>query len=217
MRQPRPIHTATAALLLTATTARAQTGDDLSNDRLNPTRVTLVAGNNVFFNTVAQSNTPDGDIDYFTVDTGPNLRIDAVELTFYEGNAVSFIGFEDGETLSHNPSNEQELFTAAALGFALVSETDIGNLLRPLVQGDVTLDRESEERTRLIPLDEPRFDLDGLGPGVYAFVFQETGFVPATYELDFQTSVIPEPTSALLAGVPAALLGLSRRRRSANA
>lgn len=207
-----------AACVLVGSTAWAQGDIDLSDELFNPTMINLALGHNAIENTVVSSSSD--DIDFFTVVVSPGTQIDRVELTRYDGPAVSFIGFGAGSFVPSNPSQgaaAQAIFAQQALGFALVGDHLVeSNILLNLADGDVTVDPLLDPPDlRLVA--EPRFDRSQpLGAGSYAFVFQDTGPILVTYELDFQTSPSPVPEPHTLVVLGLGLAGLTRmRRRSA--
>lgn len=178
---------------------------DLSDDSTNPTVITLTDGLTAFENTVVNSGTglPNADIDFFTIVVPTGLQIDRISLTRYEPDgAFSFFGFEEGPTVSADPSGsmqDQTTFSENALGFALVGANQLNNdLRRALADGEVN--------TGALLAGNRRFDPTvALPAGTYAFVFQDTGALEITYELSFEASVIPEPNSLALLG----LLGMA--------
>jgi len=109
-------------------------------------------------------------------------------------------------------SQEQADFAAQSLGFALLGENHVGsNTLFNLAFGDVTIDPVMDPPERLLENDM-RFDpFKPFFEGTYAFVFQDTGPALVTYELDFQTSPVPEPAGAGLIAM-GLFAGLKRRR-----
>ncbi|MEM9419625.1 MAG: PEP-CTERM sorting domain-containing protein [Planctomycetota bacterium] len=198
---------------------------DLSDDYLNPTPfelteeffLTLTDGIFAIENTVQFSGAdePTADVDFFTLTVDPGLQIDRIEISRYDGSAVSFFGFGAGLTLAGDPSSGplgQQEFAAGALGYALVGNPLVGNnLLDNLADGDVTIDRNGPLTLQLAM--NRRFDPDQpLGAGTYAFVFQETGSVKITYELSFYASAVPEPNAMLLL-VLGAVVGLAWQPR----
>lgn len=191
---------------------------DLSDDLANPTVLNLQPGSNAVSNTVISSGgtSPNADIDFITVVVAPGLQLDNVLLSRYEGPAVSFMGFAAGSVLPANTvgsSQEQADFVAQSLGFALLGENHVGsNTLFNLAFGDVTIDPVLDPPERLLENDM-RFDpFKPLNTGTYAFVFQDTGPALVTYELDFQTSLVPEPASAGLLAAIGWFAGFRRRR-----
>ncbi len=187
---------------------------DISNNVDEPDRFVLSEGSNTVSGSVSNAAQPGGDPDFFTLVVPDGWRIDRIELTNYTGAAVSFFGFAEGDSLPAVPTQDGATFTAEADGFALIGADQIGGqLFFPLVIGDVNIPGEPPTPPLI---STPRFDpIAGLGPGSYAFVFEETSAIAVNYELDFQVSqAIPEPSSALLTVGTTALLSLRRRRRA---
>ena len=180
-------------------TAPAQEFADFSDDRLNPTRFVLSAGDNALDNAVVLSGNapPAGDIDFFTVTVPAGLEVRDLLLTRYEAPAVSLVGFAAGALLPASPAvpEEQASFAALADGFTLVGAAEVGgNLLADLRRADVTVDPTTDEPDLRRP-DAPDPDAP-LPAGDYAFVFQDTGPARMIWELNFVTTPVPEPATA---------------------
>ena len=163
---------------------------DLSGDRFNPDDLGVAALGSNFLSATSVA----GDLEYFTFSVAAGEQLDAIELLSWTStDDVSFAAIQTGN-----------VFTEPAAG------TNVANLLGWHHFGlpDLGTDFLDDMSTGFgaIGFTAP------LGAGDYVFWFQETGGAPTTYDLDFQTSVIPIPAAVWLFGSALGLLGWLRRR-----
>ena len=186
--------------------------DDLSDNIFEPNLITIgedgVTGftitNSVFESDLSNGETGNkfGDIDFFNVEVASGFQLDDIELEFFDGGGLAFFGFAQ-DVLGGNPAiaDEQAAFVETALGFTLIDGSE-NSLFSDLAQGADGV------------LPGAAFDpSNSLGPGTYAFVFQNTGPNVNNYSLTFTGSAIPEPTSTLLLTGLGAISVLYRRNR----
>ncbi|MEM1108479.1 MAG: PEP-CTERM sorting domain-containing protein [Planctomycetota bacterium] len=209
-------------VFVSAASISAQT--NFSDDISNPTVITLTDDLTIE-NTVVNSGSAlaNADTDFFTIVVPSGLQIDRISLSRYaevndsgqlndNTDAVSFFGVEEGSTLSHNPAGnaqDQADFEEDASGFTLVDANIVGSDLRFRL---ATADILGVPRRP----DPSEWGLDPFSPlpsGSYAFVFQDTGARKIFYELSFETSVIPEPSSFLLLGLAVLISAACFRNR----
>jgi hypothetical protein len=162
---------------------------DLSGNRLVPTDLgDLAAGSS----TVTATSVA-GDREYFTLVVPAGHQLDAIVLGSYttSANSLSFVGLQSGATFTELPTGTN---VANLLGWTHFGAAQVGTS----ILDDIGLG----------------FGAQGFAPplpaGAYTFWTQETGASPATYGLDFQVSLVPEPGTALL--VALGLAGLAARR-----
>lgn len=163
---------------------------DLSSDNLNPTSISLSAGDNIISGNVIAAP---GDRDFWTVTIANDQSLDAIILDqFVTTEDRSFFAVEQGPQITAINS------AATYLGSALVGAGAGAS------QGDDILD----------DLGGAIFGGSGfigaLGPGTYTFWFQETA-AEVDYSLNFQVSQVPVPAAAWLFG--SALVGLAGVKR----
>lgn len=120
------------ALTSSTTAAYDETADgDISDDRLDPTIITVDNGSNTVTGCVQGNSQPGGrDIDYFTFEVPTGSELTAINLDNYDAapNNLAFIGIQSGNT-----------FTEPASG------TNVSNLLGGLTYG------ENNENTDILP------------------------------------------------------------------
>ena len=151
---------------------------ELSDDRLAPTVISLDNGSNLITATSVA-----GEKDFYTITIPEGGSLDALVLTAYESDNVSFIAFQEGSTFSENPT------AADLLGYSLLGLPLGDKLPEMLSNGEIGFD---------IPL----------GPGTYTFWSQETNAtIPSTYTLDFQVTA-PEAVVPTLGQWTLICLGL---------
>jgi hypothetical protein len=196
-----------AALALSFGTVQAMNWNegingDLSDDGDFPTLVGILApGSNVFSGTMGSLGgigPLDADIWNFSVDAGyylTGINLIAYSATSGSFSDASFMAIANGGTINLNdPSNH---LSNALWGYG---QDGFGNTYTDLLG---LLDAGPEFGG--IGFDGP------LSPGNYTFWIQE-GDDQINYTIDFVTSPVPEPGSALLLGI-AGLWALRRRRR----
>jgi len=163
---------------------------DVSDDRLNPTSLTLHAGSNSF-----SATSQDGDLEYvhFTLPVGTSLT--AIVNVSYAGTGdnLAFIGVQAGTT-----------FTEPDTG------TVVGNILGYAHFGP----DEGTVGQDILPIMATSFAAIGFTPPLtgthYTFWMQQLGN-PCTYEFSFQ--VVPTPgTAGLLAAAGLVLMRMRPRR-----
>ena len=164
---------------------------DLSNDRLAPTSLNLALGTN---GVLARSGF--SDIEYIHFHLASGMQLDAIVPISYSGNdEIAFIGVQAGTTFTE-PANGANV--ANLLGWALWGPA-MGSM-----------------NTNILPAIGTGAGAQGFtGPltgSDYTFWIQNTGS-DFTWRMDFNTSVVPEPTSiaALFIG---SLAFLRKRQRS---
>ncbi|MEO5735134.1 MAG: hypothetical protein ABIN96_14455 [Rubrivivax sp.] len=193
------------AVAATATVAHGAgwdeaTSGDLSNDRANPTFVSMAVGSNPISGTTGRSSAGIVDRDYFNFTLAAGSQLDAIVLrpgtAFLGPSQLGFIAVQAGNQVTVDPEGGGP---EPLLGWHLYYEQDLNQDILPSIgQG-----------LGAIGFSGP------LLAGTYTFWIQETtvGFAP--YFFDFQVSGVPEASTALvmlagLAGIGAPLL---RRKR----
>jgi hypothetical protein len=166
---------------------------ELSDVRLNPTKLTFAAGTN----TLSMSTQP-GDRDYFTFAVPSGSQLTSIFHQTYEStDAVAFIGLQSGTTLTEplvgtNANNllGYTLYGADTVGTEIIDDLAASGSSIPAAMGFVA----------------------PLPAGDYTFWMQQTGAL-ATYSLDFTLTPVPEPEqwALMLAGV---LLFAARMRKT---
>jgi len=173
---------------------------DLSNDRLNPTALTLTQGSNMITATSMA-----GDIEYFRLTVPAGKRLSAVVVVGNTSASLSFIAVQAGNQFTEPPTGT---VVGNLLGY---SHFGVGN-------GTIGTDILDNIGTGAGAIGF----VPPLAAGNYTFWSQETSSTPSTYTLDFQVTAAPTqaPIPRAAFGVLAAALGavgawLSRRRRAA--
>lgn len=123
-----------AAALLLAASAFGQSYDeavlgDLSNDRLNPTPLTLTAPNTTV--TATQAGGAAVDRDYFTVTVPAGQRLRRLFVDAYTSNPsfnLAFLGFQAGSTMTVNPNLPS---AATLLGGLVYGGPNVGQDILP--------------------------------------------------------------------------------------
>lgn len=177
---------------------------DLSSDPSNPTAFVLGSGHHVFRGTI-QNSEDTRDVLTFTVPEG--LVLGAILQLDYSDAATGgvadrgYYALAAGAT-SEIPSNAN---ASAFLGGRHLDTLPAGSdMLLPLADGGV-----------IAALGAPGF-VHPLAAGTYTLLLQQTGPEQNAYELDFVTSV-PEPSTALLVGLGAAVLARRPHARRPSA
>ena len=137
--------------------------DDFSNDRLNPTDVTLQLGANTL---IAAHDA--ADLDYVTVEVQVGHELIAANLTDYIGGAnLTFLGLHAGETfpdentlVNGGPDLSTLLDGGTLYGNALVGTNILDELTSMVIEGDGRI---------VAGLNNP------LGAGLYTFWFSQNG------------------------------------------
>lgn len=163
------------------------TDGDLSDDRFNPTMISLYDGLNTVTMQVVNSDLPGGDRDYFTVSVGAGQWIDSIIVTdaFNPSggfDSVAFVGLAFDDFFDFDP----DTFMGTGLqGFVLTNMSVVGaESISTLSDGPTTL-----------------------GTGDYSFWVQQTG--QDLTEVSLAINVVPSPS---VMGV-LALGGLATMRR----
>ena len=163
--------------------AEADSGD-FSNDAANPTAVALANGSNLLSGSVVGGDS--ADLDYVTVNVPEGHVLAAADLVSYEsgnGNAVSFIGIQEGTAFtepadSPNPAN--------LLGLLLFGVDAAGTDILPALGAGAN----PFGGDNAIGFEGP------LGAGDYTFWIQETGSAPAVYSIDLVVEPAAGPADA---------------------
>jgi hypothetical protein len=174
-----------------------ETSGDVSDDRFNPTALTLSDGVNSLF-----ASTGAGDLEYVQLTVPAGELLEHINLVSYSVPiAQSFIGVQQGSTFTIAPS-------AASSAAGMLGWTHFGTL-----PGQVHTDI-------LDDIGNGGFGATGFTPplpaGAYTFWIQETSGVKVSYQMDFVLGPVPEPDSWLLlaAGLAATVIGVRHRRRA---
>jgi len=148
-----------------------------------------------------------GDFDVFGFNVAPGLQIDSVTLDAFGGGGQAFIGLVPGTLLGINPTvgPGNADFDTIASGLTLIDSGDIGEILDDLILG---LDDGFGDNVPGIPLTG-----GVIGSGDFVFSVQNTGPGTNSYSLTFNTSSVPEPSSAALLSIAALGLAGFRRRK----
>lgn len=150
----------------------------LSNDRLNPTSLSLALGSNI-----VSATTMSGDREYVTFSMPPGSQLTRMVLESYAGgDPIAFIGVQRGTTFTEPPTGTN---VGGLLGWTHFGPgiAPVGtNMLPRLGQGPGSMGF-----TPPLPADN------------YTFWIQQTGSGATRYSLDF--SVVPEPASLVLLGL----------------
>ena len=159
--------------------AEADTGD-FSNDAANPTAVALANGSNLLSGSVVGGDS--ADLDYVTVNVPEGHVLAAADLVSYEsgnGNAVSFIGIQEGTAFTEPADNPNP---ANLLGLLLFGVDAAGTDILPAL-GAGTNPFGGDDA---IGFEAP------LGAGDYTFWIQETSPNVTAYSID----LVVEPAAA---------------------
>ena len=194
-----------AGLFAAATSvAQAQVAfsGDLSGDNTMPTDLGIFTEgvNTVTGSIVNARNAPDGspvDVDIFTFSIAQGTQLEDISVTAFDGGGA-FFSIDEGSTYPldfaglDNQDNLDQLLGSTLIGFSLDS------IFPALVTGG------NAGSGFTAPL----------GAGDYSVYIQETSPTDAdTYTVAFTVAPVPEPSTALLAGL--AVIGLTTLRRRA--
>jgi hypothetical protein len=174
---------------------------DFSGTRATPTFVTFSLGqNDIFGATGSTAGVVDRDYFTFAIPAGSVLASLTVLNIGLSAGVASFLGLQAGTVVTVDPLGAALPGSAVPLlGYKLLSPADIGLDILPSI-GNAT------SAGGFTP---------PLGPGQYAVWLQEGNIAPSTYALRFNVSAVPEPSTALLAGMGIVMLGGLRRRGGA--
>lgn len=167
---------------------REDVSGDLSNDRLAPSSIALVGGDNRIAGTVIL-----GDRDYFTVQVPSGLALSSILLEQYDSsNGRAFLGVQSGTfTVDPDLAAPSDLLGYTHFGLDnLIGEDLLDNLGAGL---------------GAIGFAPP------LGPGDYSFWVNQTE--PSLTGYQFNFVLVPEPGSAMPFGAAGLTLCARRRRR----
>lgn len=162
---------------------------DLSNDRLNPTALTLAVGSNTITGSVTA-----GERDYFRFNVPTGYSVTQLVLSAYSPSNLGFLAVQSGTQITVDPGLPSAtpllgyVHTGPQVGTDILDDLGASNLLAPPAQGFVP----------------------PLGPGDYSFWMQQTSAIVTSYTFD--VVVVPEPSAAPLLGLGLAALALIRRR-----
>ena len=159
--------------------AEADSGD-FSNDAANPTAVALANGSNLLSGSVVGGDS--ADLDYVTVNIPEGHVLAAADLVSYEsgnGNAVSFIGIQEGTAFTEPADNPNP---ANLLGLLLFGVDAAGTDILPSLGAGANPFGGDDA----IGFEAP------LGAGDYTFWIQETSPNVTAYSID----LVVEPAAA---------------------
>jgi hypothetical protein len=163
---------------------------DLSGNRLVPSVVVLAPGDNDVIAT-----TGSGDQEYFRITVPPLGQLTGMVLKSYSGfDGTAFIGAQQGTTFTVDPFSAQPSNLYGYTHFG----TNLGQVNTNILD-DIASGPGAQGFT------------PPLGPGNYTFWIQQLGSA-ATYDLNFQLTVVPEPAAVIVLALVCAG-GLARRRR----
>jgi hypothetical protein len=171
---------------------------DLSNDRLNPTVLSLSEGVNSLRATTGFAATEDQE--YFTIAMPAGGKLEQLKISDYQGdNYIAFMGLQAGQTFTFAPEEAYDK-VGELLGWAHFGVSLNTDLLPEVGQG-----------FGAIGFSGP------LTGSHYTFWVQQFD-LPVNYQMEFVVSAVPEPSTSMLiiAGVATALTGRRRRRASAT-
>ncbi len=94
--------------------------DDISGNRLAPTKLFPVVGTN----TVLFATQP-GDLEYLTISLAGHLILERIVLAAYAGDSVSFMGVQSGETFTVSPEAAQESDLLGWVHFGFGAHVDL--------------------------------------------------------------------------------------------
>jgi hypothetical protein len=158
---------------------------DLSNNRSNPTAVTVGTGSNLL---IATSGGPGPDRDYFRFTIPAGYQLTGIYLNQYTSlfDGKAFIGVQTGSAITVNPTDPSP---APLLGYAHFGP-------------DVELLTPPFNYLSAIGTGVSAIGFTGpLGPGEYSFWTQQTSAgSPSTYQLDFVVEPVATPDDVPIPG-----------------
>jgi hypothetical protein len=175
---------------------------DLSNDRLNPTNVTLGYGDGSMF-----ASDGGGDVDYIHVHLQPGYTLDAIIQVNWSGiDQKGFVGVQAGDTFTEPASGTNVANLLGWTHFGPASWNNGQDFLAAMgSQGTIKgLDGEAEG-AGAIGFSGPLTGSD------YTFWFNQTSGNVEHFQIDFIATPEPAGFLALIGGI-----GLLARRRRAN-
>ncbi|MCP4192139.1 MAG: PEP-CTERM sorting domain-containing protein [Pirellulaceae bacterium] len=203
--------------------------DDLSDNHLGPTKLpeslqNLSVGTHTITGKLVNDLGPNSEIDFWTISIGPDtaltsITIDRYDTTYSPPGNGGFFGVQTGAEISSKTD------ASALLGAALVG-------INP---GSGVNDDVLDDLGALFEFPVPGANVvsgfeGSLGEGIYSFWFQEGDFTPDTdpvgtaspndeveYQLSFEVSVVPEPSTSVMMLGAIGLVGWLRRSRSLKA
>ena len=164
---------------------------DLSGNRLVPSTLLILPGDNDLIAT-----TQGGDQEYFRITVPPLGELRNLVLKTYTGSdGTAFIGVQQGATFTVDPSSAQPSnlygYTHFGTGQGQLGTNILDNIATgPGAQGFAP----------------------PLGPGNYTFWVQQLGSA-STYDLNFQLTVLPEPSAFVVLCVAFVCAGQRQRVR----
>ena len=165
---------------------------DLSNDRANPTLLTLAVGTNTIIGSVTA-----GERDYFRFNLPGGNTFTQLNLAAYSPSNLGFLAVQSGTQITVDPLAPT---AAPLLGYVHTSNTQVGtDILDDMAASNLL----SPPAIGFVP---------PLGPGDYSFWMQQTSAVLTDYTFD--VVVVPEPSAAALLGLGLGALALVARRRA---
>ncbi|HWB19678.1 MAG TPA: hypothetical protein VG711_05205 [Phycisphaerales bacterium] len=198
-RHRRQVAMVVASSLLGATAADAGTlwnesvNGDLSDDRFNPTALSLQLGVNSLFATTGSGA---ADREYFSVTVPTGMQLSELNLVSYVGSDnTGFIGVQQGSVFTEPPTNTQ-VFNLLGWSHIGPSSGNVGqNILDDIGWGGGAIGYEGP-----------------LPAGTYTYWVQQLGS-PMTYQLDYVVTNVPAPSAGALMMLGVVKLG--RRHRAA--
>lgn len=187
-----------AASLHAATLWDESVNGDLTNNQAAPNPFTLSLGTNAVIGSLRTSSAGDNQ-DWIALTVPVGLQLSAVVLKSYSSaDAQGFTGVQAGTNFVGNPGLASPYlgyahFGTGAVNGALSATNLVGVNILPIM-GDTTLAAGSQGFT------------PPLGSGAYTFLIQQTGPTATSYEFDYVTTAVPEPSTLLLMSFGTVLL-----------
>jgi hypothetical protein len=179
---------------------------DLSGNQAAPNNFTLVLGTNAIIGNLRTTSAGDNQ-DWIMLAVPGGLQLSAVVLKAYSStDQQGFTGVQAGTNFVGNPLTAGPYlgyahFGTGAQNGSLPATNLVGVDILPIM-GNTNLAAGSQGFTPPLP------------SGNYTFLIQQTGSAQTSYEFDYVTTAVPEPSTLLLMGFGlTALFGGYRRKR----